>query len=174
MRLLATIRASLAIALSCIAAQAATQPHAAENSQVSTVTVKNSLPSNKLNNALPEAADVRKAKSIFDDPLAGVVVNRCITVLGQDFYRHFTARWREKDPDNRYTISVYERPSARFGSEIWVQFRQKRVFHIFLPPARAATKKISATAVEIAYQNIADSEVERLTIKSPDLGPEEM
>lgn len=174
MRLFATAGTTLAIALFCTALPAGGQPTAAEINQTNTAAVKNSLPATKLNNGLADTADNGKRKSIFDDPLAGVVVNRTITVLGQDFYRYFTAQWRQKDLDNRYTISIYERPSARFGSEIWVQFRQKRMFHIFLPPARAATKKISGMAVEMVYQNIADSEVERLTIKSPDLGPEEM
>lgn len=113
-------------------------------------------------------------KSVFEDPLGGVVVNRTVTVLGNDFYQDFTALWRQKDISNKFSISIYERPSARFGSEIWVQFRQKRMFHVFLPPARAATKKISAVAVELVYQNIADSEAERILVRSPDLGPEEM
>src|SRR5690606_2329525 len=104
----------------------------------------------------------------------GVVVNRTVTVLGNDFYQYFSTYWREKDISNQFTISVHERPSARFGSEIWVQFRQKRMFHTFLPPARAATKQISAMAVDMVYQNIVDSEVERVLTKSPDLGPEEL
>jgi curli production assembly/transport component CsgE len=121
-----------------------------------------------------ESPDSPKRKSPFTDPLSGVVVNRTVTVLGQDFYQNFTALWRQKDISNKFSISIHERPSARFGSEIWVLFRQKRVFHTFLPPARAATKRVSAQAVEQVYQNIADSEVERIMVKSPDLGPEEM
>jgi len=116
----------------------------------------------------------RKGKSVFDDPLGGVVVNRTVTVLGNDFYQDFTALWRQKDISNKFSISIYERPSARFGSEIWVQFRQKNMFHVFLPPARARTRQISAAAVELVYQNIADSEAERILVRSPDLGPEEM
>ena len=122
----------------------------------------------------PESLDSPRRKSAFDDPLGGVVVNRTVTVLGQDFYQNFTALWRQKDISNKFSISIHERPSARFGSEIWVLFRQKRMFHTFLPPARAATKRISAQAVELVYQNIADSEIERIMVKSPDLGPEEM
>jgi curli production assembly/transport component CsgE len=121
-----------------------------------------------------ESADSPKRKSVFDDPLGGVVVNRTVTVLGQDFYQNFTAIWRQKDISNKFSISIHERPSARFGSEIWVLFREKRMFHTFLPPARAATKRVSAQAVELVYKNIADSEVERIMVKSPDLGPEEM
>ncbi|NGM87958.1 hypothetical protein G5B35_11640 [Parapusillimonas sp. SGNA-6] len=127
------------------------------------------------NTARPlEAIGSPQHQSALDDPLAGVVVNRTVTVLGQDFYQNFTALWRQKDISHRYSISIHERPSARFGSEIWVLFRQKRMFHTFLPPARAATKRVSAQAVELVYQNIADSEVERIMVKSPDLGPEEM
>ncbi|MGB3290708.1 MAG: curli production assembly/transport protein CsgE [Burkholderiaceae bacterium] len=116
----------------------------------------------------------QKKKSVFDDPLGGVVTNRTVTVLGNDFYQDFTALWRQKDISNQFSLSIYERPSARFGSEIWIQFRQKRMFHAFLPPARARTKQISAAAVELVYQGIANSEAERILVRSPDLGPEEM
>lgn len=128
------------------------------------------LPQTKLD----EATGDKKRKSVFDDPLAGVVVNRTVTVLGKDFYQFFSAYWREKDISGEFSISIHERPSARFGSEVWVQFRQKTMFRTFLPPARSATKKISAMAVDVVYQNIADSEVERVMVRSPDLGPEEM
>lgn len=139
-------------------------------------TTKSELPapvSASSNGNEPTPAPDRR-KSVFDDPLAGVVVNRTVTVLGKDFYQYFTAMWRQKDVSSQFSISIHERPSARFGSEIWVQFGQKRMFHTFLPPARAATKKISAMAVNMVYENIKNSEVERLMVKSPDLGPEEM
>lgn len=132
--------------------------------------VKDNLPKSKIETAVQHSG----GKSVFDDPLGGVVVNRTVTVLGDDFYQYFSTFWREKDISSKFTISVHERPSARFGSEIWVQFRQKRMFHTFLPPARAATKKISAMAVDMVYRNIAESEVERMMVRSPDLGPEEM
>lgn len=128
------------------------------------------LPQTKIDKANAQPAK----RSIFEDPLGGVVVNRTVTVLGNDFYQEFTTLWRQKDISNTFSISIHERPSARFGSEIWVMFRQNRVFHTFLPPARAATEKISAAAVEFVYQRIADSEAERIFTRSPDLGPAEM
>lgn len=115
-----------------------------------------------------------RAKRLLEDPLGGIVVNRTVTVQGQDFYRYFSAWWREIDEDGRYTISIHERPSARWGSEIWVLFRRDRVFHMFLPPARSQTRDISKTAVEIAYENITQNELERAIFQSEDLGPEEM
>jgi curli production assembly/transport component CsgE len=113
-------------------------------------------------------------RKLFKDPLGGIVVNRTVTVLGNDFYQYFATAWRELDGDTKYAISVHERPSARWGSEIWVQFRQNRVFHTFLSPARQAARAVSERAAEIAYKNITDSEVERLLFQSEDLGKEEL
>src|SRR5690606_2727856 len=65
---------------------------------------KDTLPQTMLNEG-------QKGKSVFDDPLGGVVVNRTVTVLGNDFYQDFTALWRQKDISNKFSISIYERPS---------------------------------------------------------------
>lgn len=113
-------------------------------------------------------------KKVFEDPLSGVVINRTVTVLGNDFYQYFATAWREKDIDNKYSISIYERPSARWGSEIWINFGQNRVFHTFLSPARQAARAVSEQAAEIAYKNIMDSEVQRVLFQSQDLGKEEL
>lgn len=121
----------------------------------------------------PKTVDIPKPR-IFDDPMSGVVINRTVTVLGNDFYQYFAMAWREKDTQGQWTISVHERPSARFGSEIWVQFRQNRVFHAFLSPARQAAKRTSEQAAEIAFKNIMDSEVQRMLFQSQDLGAEEL
>lgn len=123
-------------------------------------------------NSSGQAAE--RARRVLEDPLGGIVVNRTVTVQGQDFYRYFSAWWRETDEEGRYTISIHERPSARWGSEIWVQHRRERVFHMFLPPARSQTKEISEIAVEIAYDNITQNELQRALFQSEDLGPEEM
>ncbi|PLC49542.1 hypothetical protein CR159_13150 [Pollutimonas subterranea] len=167
MRLL-TLLCPLALALNGVTAFAAVTSVTKNAEKVTPVVSKAGLPQ-----AAATGSD-QPRRSVFDDPLGGIVVNRTVTVLGKDFYQYFSSRWRQKDISGQYTISIHERPSARFGSEIWVQFRQKRMFHAFLPPARAATKKISWSAVELVYQNINDSEIERIMVKTPDLGPEEM
>lgn len=127
----------------------------------------------------PDATDreeqARRAMDrMFNDPLSGVVVNRTVTVLGKDFYQHFSTLWRQRPESARYSVSIHERPSARFGSEIWVQYRQQPMFHAFLPPARAATREVSEAAVEHVLKNVSRQELERLTTRNPDLGPEEL
>lgn len=165
---------SMAFALNGAAVYAAAIPVTKDAKQAKSVVAKDKLPELQVNANGNKDGVTQPRRTVFDDPLGGIVVNRTVTVLGQDFYQYFSSRWRQKSISNTFTISIHERPSARFGSEIWVQFRQKRMFHAFLPPARAATKKISWAAVDIVSQNINDSEVERIMVKSPDLGPEEM
>ncbi|HUH60078.1 MAG TPA: curli production assembly/transport protein CsgE [Candidimonas sp.] len=169
------VAAFLALALSSVTAHSQNLS-VTRDTPTRVVTTKNE-PADSVAGSAPDndpTPPADRRKSVFDDPLAGVVVNRTVTVLGKDFYQYFTAIWRQKDVNSQFSISIHERPSARFGSEIWVQFGQKRMFHTFLPPARSATKKISAMAVNMVYDNIKNSEVERLMVKSPDLGPEEM
>lgn len=121
--------------------------------------------------AIRQAEVIRK--SLFDDPLSGIVINRTVTVQGHEFYRFFSNRWREFSEQNPFTITVFERPSARWGSEIWVEYRGQRMYHAFLSPARSSTKKASEQAVDIVMENVNESEIERLLTNNPDLGPEE-
>lgn len=105
---------------------------------------------------------------------AGVVVNQTITIVGQDFYQSFVTAWRDKPLSERYTVSVHERPSARLGSQVWVEYANRRVFQTFLPPARARLKESSLEAVEVAYQSIVEADVLNLLFRDPDLGPDEL
>lgn len=112
--------------------------------------------------------------NIDNEPLDGIVLNRTITVLGWDFYRNFVAIWRARFPNSKFTVSVFERPTAQFGSEIWIQYKERRMFHTFLSPARSATKPAAAAAVQMTYKNIVDSNVRNLLFSDVDLAPEEM
>src|SRR5690625_7255582 len=80
-----------------------------------------------------ETVDERAAR-LFEDPLRGVVVNRTITVQGQEFYQFFSMCWSYIAGDTSYTLSVQERPSARWGIENWAEVRRVRVCHVVLHP----------------------------------------
>lgn len=112
--------------------------------------------------------------SRFNDPLRGLVVNRTVTVQGHEFYRYFSMWWRQHPNASHYSISIYERPSARWGSEVWVTHHNARIFHMFLPPARSRTKEISREAAAYSLQRIEESELEKALYQNIDLGPEEM
>lgn len=117
---------------------------------------------------------VRSERSAAQEVFGGLVANQTVTVAGQDFFQSFTSAWRERDLSDRFAISITERPSARWGSQIWIEYAQRRIFQASLPTGRAGIKALSDQAVEIAYQRITDAEVERLLFRDADLGPDEM
>ncbi len=105
---------------------------------------------------------------------AGVVLDQTVTVVGHEFYQYFAALWRDRETSERYAISIHERPSARLGSQLWVEYAQRRVFQIVLQATRANVKEISREAADIAFQNVMDIEVQRLMSRDRDLAPDEL
>lgn len=134
--------------------------------------VRGALPENRQAGNSSVALE-NAGRSLDVDTDGGVITNQAITVAGQDFYHYFVAAWRDKEGSERYTIGVRERPSARFGTEVWVEYRQRRVFRTYLPPARAAIRPISENAAEMAYQLIRETDFQNQLIRDADLGRDE-
>lgn len=134
-------------------------------------------------NSLESAATSLREKQLADSALnghglqetyGGIVTDQTITVAGQTFYQAFVAAWHDKPNQERFVLSVRERPSARWGNEVWIEYAQRRVFQAVLPPNRSNIKAVVDQAVEIAYKNVADAEVQRLLFRDPDIGPDEL
>lgn len=113
-------------------------------------------------------------KPLHRDTYGGLVANQTMTVAGQDFYRHFVTAWRDKAGSERYTISIHEQPSARFGGRIWVEFAHRRIFQASLPPARASIRPLSEQAVEITYEAVIDAQVQQALFRNPDMAADEL
>lgn len=111
---------------------------------------------------------------VLEELYGGIVVDQTITVIGHEFYQYFSSLWRDQDLSNRYAISIHERPTARWGSQIWIEYAQRRVFQAVLPPTRTNIKAMSEQAVEVAYPRVIDVEVQRLLFRDPDLGADEI
>jgi hypothetical protein len=69
------------------------------------------------------------AQSITDSGLnltggqfAGMVTNQAMTVAGQDFYQYFSALWYDKPLAEQFSLAVRERPSARQGNQVQIDF----------------------------------------------------
>lgn len=103
----------------------------------------------------------------------GIVTSQAITVAGHEFCRYFIAGWVDKPGSDRYTIAIHERPSARWGSQVWVEFGQRRVYQVQLPPARAELQALGESAADNVYQAILEIERQRQLIHDADLAPDE-
>lgn len=95
------------------------------------------------------------------DP-SGVVVAQTITPIGREFYDGFVAAWREKDGDSRFSIAIAEHPSARWGSQIFVNYGNRRLFQAFLPANRVRVREVAGMAADIVFQRIIESQVAQL------------
>ncbi|HJV84721.1 MAG TPA: CsgE family curli-type amyloid fiber assembly protein [Noviherbaspirillum sp.] len=113
-------------------------------------------------------------KRALQETYGGVVTDETVTVGGQDFYQCFVTAWRERDLSERYVISIHERPSARWGTRVWIEYAQRQVFQMQLPVGRTGIRALSEQAAEIAYKKITDIEVERLLFRDTDMGADEI
>lgn len=108
------------------------------------------------------------------DPYVGLVADGTVTFIGQEFYRAFMNTWLELGMTDRYSLSIHERPSARWGSMVWVEFANRRVFSTFLSPGlRASIAETGEQAARQAHQNVVDVDLQRLLFKDPDLAADE-
>jgi curli production assembly/transport component CsgE len=119
------------------------------------------------------AADVNNQQPL-DDALGGVVTTDTVTLAGQDFYNWFAQAWSAIPLSERYIVSVHERPSARYGSLVWVEFGQRRVFQAFLPIARANVRPVAENAAQVAFQNVMQSDLARLLFRDADMATDEL
>jgi curli production assembly/transport component CsgE len=108
-----------------------------------------------------------------EDADSGVVTNQVVTVAGQDFFQYFVSAWRDKEGSERYTLAVRERPSARSGSEVWVEYAQGQVFRTRLPNSRAALRQLGDDAAEISYQAVLQANSRRQVSNDADIAIDE-
>jgi curli production assembly/transport component CsgE len=110
-----------------------------------------------------------------DSPHAdGVITVQTITTAGHDFSQHFLAAWRDLDGSDAVTLAIRERPSARFGSEVWIDYAQRPVLQLRLPPLRAALPEIAANAVQHVWSTVQRTDAERKLFRDADLAPDEI
>lgn len=121
----------------------------------------------------PVAAQVEETNPGLRADASGIVTSQAITVAGHEFSDYFIAAWRDKPDSERYAIAIRERPSARVGSQVRVEFAQRPVFQSRLPPSRAALKSLGEQAADIAYQAVQATEAQRVLIIDADLAADE-
>jgi len=108
------------------------------------------------------------------DPYAGVVTDATITFVGHDFYNEFVSAWRQQAGVEQFSLAIIERPSARWGSLVWIEYRNRQVFRAFLSPGqRDFVRQAGRNAAGIVYKNVVETEVGRLMFGDPDLAPDE-
>jgi curli production assembly/transport component CsgE len=76
-------------------------------------------------------SDVAQADA--EDEMKGFIVDNTISHIGHDFYYYFADRLRATSRLD-FNLVVRERPDARWGSLITVEFERDVLYRRFLPP----------------------------------------
>ena len=105
----------------------------------------------------------------------GFVVDRTITNFGGEFFRFFSEAWRDQSGAADVDLTVVERPSARFGSMVYVEHNNRQIVRVFLYAGRSAAIKPSAVAAAryVAGQ-VAENALAGLLMNDPDLGEDDL
>lgn len=105
----------------------------------------------------------------------GFVIDRTLTHFGAEFMRHFSAQWRQSPETADADVAVVERPSARWGSVIYIERDRRPVARVFLYAGRSASiRPLAEAAAQHVARQVADRRLADALLRDPDLAPEEL
>lgn len=122
---------------------------------------------------LEESTNSLKEKFNDFSEVDGIIVDRTITRLGEDFYFFFSQSLNDNYPDLKENLTVKERPTALSGSIIEVQHSRKPIFRTALSPGRRQAKERAADATRVVGNYIIRWQAERLFQDTYDLDHDE-
>ena len=113
------------------------------------------------------------ARGNEEDEMMGFIVDNTISHLGHDFYYSFSERLRATSRLD-FNLVVRERPDARWGSLVSVEFQQRLVYRRFLPPNTVDLKEVAYEAADLVKAQIAQRKLEALLQDTTDLEKDEL
>ncbi|TWI58647.1 curli production assembly/transport component CsgE [Pseudomonas duriflava] len=108
-----------------------------------------------------------------EDDIQGLIVDNTISRFGHDFYRYFSDRLVDTTPLD-FNLVVKERPSARWGSLIWVEHNQRLVYRQFIQPNVMELKGIAYSAADQVKDTLDKQKIENLLYDAFDMDRDEL
>jgi curli production assembly/transport component CsgE len=104
---------------------------------------------------------------------SGFIVDRTITHFGAEFLRQFSLSWRELPGTEEFDVAVFERPTARQGSLVWVEHNHRPIARAYLYAGRAANvRPIAVATADYVAKELADDVLAGALFNDPDLAKE--
>lgn len=121
----------------------------------------------------PDGPEVR-GNANGGSELTGVMVDRTITMAGKTFYRAFSQRAMDNLIIGNTTITINERPDARWGSQVWVMEGNRMYFRTQLSPRINEADRAAEEAVETVERALIERQISAAVSSDKDLGKEEI
>ena len=113
------------------------------------------------------------AAAAEEDEMMGFIVDDTISHIGHELYSAFSERLRATSPMD-FNLVVRERPSARWGSLVTVEYQQRLVYRRFLPPNTVELKEEASDAADWVRGQIVKRKLEALLQDTTDLERDEL
>ncbi|MCK6264279.1 curli production assembly/transport protein CsgE [Vibrio sp. ZSDE26] len=137
----------------------------------------NSKPSNNLEQSAPlesgQMIEEQKNKFQNFDEVSGLIVDRTMTRLGEDFYFFFSQKLNDRYEDLKENFEIRERPTALSGSIVGVYHSRKPIYRTALSPGRRQAQEKADEAVKAVSDYIIRWQAERLFQDTFDLEHDE-
>ncbi|MFL1526629.1 curli production assembly/transport protein CsgE [Pseudomonas sp. O230] len=108
-----------------------------------------------------------------EDEMMGFIVDDTISHIGHDFYYSFSERLRATSSMD-FNLVVRERPSARWGALVTVEYQQRLVYRRFLPPNTVELKDEAYDAADWVRGQIVQRKLEAMLQDTTDLERDEL
>ncbi|MDP5209326.1 CsgE family curli-type amyloid fiber assembly protein [Microbulbifer sp. 2205BS26-8] len=109
-----------------------------------------------------------------DSLLIGLVIDDTVSGIGHEFARSLSLYLSATLSEFEYNLTVHERPSARWGSVVWVTYENKQVFKTILYPGRRTFGEIVERAATQIDNNVRQKRLQELFSQNLDLAGEEI
>ena len=113
------------------------------------------------------------ASAAEEEEMLGFIVDDTISHIGHDFYYSFSERLRATSPMD-FNLVVRERPSARWGALVTVEYQQRLVYRRFLPPNTVELKDEAYDAADWVRGQIVQRKLEAMLQDTTDLERDEL
>ncbi|MHC6225769.1 curli production assembly/transport protein CsgE [Pseudomonas sp. X10] len=113
------------------------------------------------------------ARANAEDEMMGFIVDNTISHIGHEFYANFTDRLRATSRLD-FNLVVRERPDARWGSLVTVEYEREVLYRRFLPPNTTQLKEEAVEAADLVKQQIIQRKLQRLLQDTTDLERDEL
>lgn len=118
----------------------------------------------------PAVAEEIDTGAVIENEISGFTTDNTISRVAHDFARYL-GEWRNVNiSGDTYNLSVYERPSARWGNLIWVEHENAVVYRQFLQLRNSDIRDVAYSAARRIHLVIQQRKLADLLTDSPDLG----
>ena len=108
-----------------------------------------------------------------DDLITGLVIDQTLTSVGHEFHSNFANFWKDLPCIDHRILTIYERPSARWGSLVWVEYEHQTAYRAFLAPTTARRKHTAEGAARFVCDQVSELDIQKALFVDPDMARDE-